>query len=159
MKIRTIFRNAFVLGILLVLSACGGGENASSSKVLAVKLHTVGSFSSPIAAVEAKVTLPAGVTLRADSIGAPLAGVVVASGNAVGTTLLSGVKAGVLTIGIIPNTTTGGSFSAGEFATLYCDVPVASTVAATDFAVVGTLSYFLDAQNTTSVSWPMAAAF
>lgn len=114
------------------LTNFGTAGNTTGNKVLAIKLTTQGSFTGTIIGTQADITLPNGVTLPTDSAtGAILADAVVASGSAVGSTAAGKVSSGVLTVGIV----NGIGFSIGEFATIYCNVPVSSTLTAADFTV------------------------
>ena len=117
------------------LSGLGTVGNTAGNKILAVRLKTVGSYTGVVIATTANVTLPGLATLRVDPAnGATLEGAVVASGNAVGTTVSGGVHSGVLTVSVASNALNG--FGVGEFATIYCDVPATSTLTAADFTAV-----------------------
>lgn len=106
--------------------------NSAGNKILAVRLRSAGSYSGVIIGTQVSLPLPGGVTVRADAVsGATVAGGVVASGSALGATASGKVESGTLTVGVISS-----GFAVGEFATVYCDVPVNSSLTAADFASV-----------------------
>lgn len=106
--------------------------NSTGNKILAIRLRTAGSYSGTIIGVQASMALPGGVIVRADAVsGATLQGSVVASGSALGAAVSGKVASGTLTVGVISS-----GFAIGEFATVYCDVPVTSTLTAADFTNV-----------------------
>jgi len=132
--------------------------DAAGSKILAIKVKTTGTSSTPIFGAKATITLPSGATVRTDSTGATLSGAVVASGAAVGanTIVLAAVKLNVLTIG--PDTTQ--DIGIGEFATIYCDVPSTNTLTTADFPVTGSIATDLSpTKQGVTVAWPMAVFF
>lgn len=133
--------------------------NTTGNKILAVKFKTTGTFTSgTITGVTAYVTVPTGATVRMDQDGVVVLGVVVGSGTAAGDSALPPLGAllsGVLTVTISPV----HDIAIGEFATVYFDVPVGSSLSAADFPVTGDVVYKLDVQNQslTSRNWPMSA--
>ena len=140
------------------LASLGTAGNVAGSKIQAIKVETTGSISSAIFGVKAVITLPAGATMRTDSTGATLPGVVVASGKAVGTNtfVLGGVKSGVLTVGLIATHDVG----IGEFATIYCDVLTTSTLTPAAFAVTGAITSDSNATlQSVTTAWPMDVFF
>jgi hypothetical protein len=140
------------------LVSLGTAGNVAGSKIQAIKVETTGSLSAAIFGVKAVITLPAGVTIRTDSTGATLPGVVVASGKAAGanTFVLAGVKSGVLTVGLITTHDVG----IGEFATVYCDVLTSSTPVPAAFGVTGAITSDSSATlQSVTTAWPMDVFF
>lgn len=137
-----------------ILSSLGTVGNTSGNKILAVKLKTVGTFSSTIFGVKAVTTLPTGAHLRTDAItGQPADGTVVLSGNSVDAPIFAkSLASGVLTIGIA-----AVHDLSGEFAICYFDVPVDSTLTAADFTVSGEITYDSGTSQGLKQAWPMAA--
>lgn len=109
--------------------------------IATVKLSTQGTVAAgSIKGVEVTVTLPAGVTLKADANGIPNAGVVVVSGVAPGGsslvakyTPISGSTPGSVTISIANST----GFGAGEFVTITGDITSGLTPATSQFTLSG----------------------
>lgn len=103
-----------------------GGSTAT------IKLKTTGSGS--MNGIQVSVTLPAGVTVKAES-GKPLSGLVSASGAVSGGSLLetryvpASANPGQLIIALASK----DSFGAGEFATIKCDVAPGVTISSSSF--------------------------
>lgn len=135
---------------LFLLAACGGGgggttnlggvnQNTTTSMTLTIALQ--GANAGMVKGIQTNIIFPAGVVLRTDATGQPLAGVVVATGSA-SSGLLSGkftpattATAGTLNVGLI----TDGSLIAGDVITINADLAAGTTSpAASAFTFSGT---------------------
>lgn len=113
------------------LASIAAAGSPPGSKVMAVRIQASGSYSGSLGGIQARLTLPDGVTVRSDAVsGAVLPGVVVASGNAAGALVTGKVSTGAVVLALASS-----GFSLGEFATVYCDVPGTSTLTAAEIAV------------------------
>lgn len=93
-----------------------------------------------LSGIEATISLPPGVTIKAGAGGQVLDSVLMASGGASQGALASGkytpstaMTRGTIKLGVISAT----GFAAGEFATLQCDIAADATPNLTDFLVTG----------------------
>ena len=138
---RIIILAGLVMGALL--SACGGGGGGGTPQPTTANLilTSVGPAGTAISSADVTITLPAGVTVKADTTGAVNAGVAVPSGVSVSAqapmasytpaTATAPAKVRVLIIN-------GSNFTVGEFLTVHCDVAVGSFPKPTDFSAVFT---------------------
>jgi hypothetical protein len=113
-------------GVLANLATIG--NPGSGSTIMAFRISTAGSYSGLISGIQMTIALPAGVTMRTDAtsgIGASVS----ASGLWTGSFVNGSIKSGVLTLGLI----NANGLGLGEFATIYCDVPVGSQITAASF--------------------------
>jgi len=112
----------------------GGGTPAPQPTTAVIKIAVQGTPSaSPLGGVQAKLHLPAGVTVKATQ-NAPQTddGVVTASGVALGADLVMGVySAGTVSVYVAKVV----GFSAGEFATVNCNIAVGSFPVSAGFSV------------------------
>lgn len=128
-----------------VLSGCGGralpARPATQPTAAVLKLSTRGALPSgdSIAAIDVTVSLPAGVTVKADGTGQTLAGTVVPSGVAAGSTAVASFTpasgGNPARTRIVMINVTG--FGTGEFATVNCDIAAGNPPKATDFGLTG----------------------
>lgn len=139
MKIETLIRHIAVL-VLVTLFGCGGGGggggggDASTSSTVVVRVKTSG-VAVPLYGVQFKAALPAGVTLSTDSNGNLAAGILKATGGAVGANIECNYQSGAspqtlaVSVAISPS---GGGFLVGEFLTVFCTVAPGTVLSSTD---------------------------
>lgn len=144
---KTTLSALLTLLILASLAACGHHKSGPAQPTTAIlTLSTAGTNTSAvIGGVEAEIELPAGVTAKASiptanpSIMETDGGVVTASGAAAGATFVHGMYSSAAT----PNTykvdvsvgAPANGFTAGNFATVNCDVTAGYFPANSDFHI------------------------
>lgn len=107
-----------MLATLATLGSTGG------TKAARFRLRTSSAYSANLYGITVSVGIPAGFMLHTSASGTTQPGVVVATGQAAANSSASGTLAGsTLTIGIINPL----GFGTGEFATVYGEIPAAST--------------------------------
>jgi len=122
----------FAVAALILASACGGGGggggNAAPHTRAVVKLATSGT-SANIGIVQVRLNLPSGVTVKATN-GETESGVVTGIGTTAGADTEYGVYSAPSVTVVIAKAV---GFSAGEFATVNCDIAVGSDPKTADF--------------------------
>lgn len=150
MKRLSLFILLMLISTFAILSACGGGGGGGGAGVTAqqpttavIKLSTAVNGTMPantiITGYDVLITLPAGVTVKSTT--APPQtnnGVVTATGAAAGSNIAAVYSAATSTVSgtvrvlILANPNNSG-FSAGEFATVNCDIAAGHFPGTADF--------------------------
>ncbi len=152
-------KKCIYLALLLtvtLLSGCGGGGgggNGSHPTQAVVKLSTSGTGT--IGIVQVRLTLPAGVTVKATNRVTDT-GVVTASGNAGGAEIVYGIYSSP-TMTVVIGKTSG--FSPGEFATVNCDIASGSTPSESDFSVSNLDAWDVDGKSMAGLTAGFTADF
>lgn len=142
-----------ILALIAVsLFGCGGGGGGGGANTATYKLNLQGNFAAgAVAAVQFDLTLPAGATIKTQ-IDPSTSGVVPSpssfflSGNAPSNALMvASYSSGTLHVGSI---TASSGFSAGEFATLVCDISAGTTVPSPSAFVISNVSVINSAGQT-----------
>jgi len=178
MKKTLLFVHMILIAALATLIGCGGGGGGGSSSAppapatkAIVTLSTTGTLSSgvQIGGIQARINLPAGVTVKAtpsvqnNAILMTDTGVIIATGNAAGAELTSGLySTGTATATHVVSLAVAKSsgFTPGEFAQVSCDITAGSAPAAADFTLTNvTIAELLTGATITGLEPKMTITF
>jgi hypothetical protein len=144
-----IIKYILTIASLLLLTACGGGSDSTGTGITAaattMKLTVAinGSNASSVKGIQATITVPDGVSIKADAEGKITEGVITGSATAP-TGNIDGKYTAIdkkVTLGF----TTDGTITEGDLATMTIDFTTATAPAATAFTI--TSSKLVDADG------------
>ncbi len=145
MKKLSLYKGLICALVLTALSACGGGGGGDAGITVqqpttaVIKLATTDNGTKPantiITGYDVLITLPAGVTVKSSTPPQTDNGVVTATGTAAGSSVVAVYSAATSTLSSTVRIliAKADGFSAGEFATVNCDIAAGHYPGATDF--------------------------
>lgn len=158
-----ILKGAIVLLALgVMLAACGGGGGGggpAQPTAAVIKLSVEGTPSgTPIGGIQATVTLPSGVSVKATQ-NPPQTddNVVLASGGAANAEFVLGTystSSNAVTVYV----TKSDGIAVGEFATVNCDIAAGTFPTAADFSVTGLSAWDVNGATVTGLAASFTAA-
>ena len=148
MNIKRSLLHGLMLGLLFITGCGGGGGNAAAPQptTATLKLSTSGTLplGTTLEGIGGTLILPAGVTVKTDSSGVVLSGVITVTGVAAPGTVIavytpaSGGNPASISFALASTIPAG--FGTGEFATVVCDLASGVTPKASDFLLTVTPS-------------------